>query len=359
MKTPQKNKESNREKIFKNYHQFCGNLTSNSLFLDENVDVDDIFFQTYGCSFEEACDEYQEKQSELIRSCLTEYNYNSEKLIDFINQQKGFSEFLKGYFCRLINESVFLKLDFSIKSIDSDDDNVSGLDVYDVDLKFPENIVQKYPGWKESILKLEKEINTFLLRNFEQYTLPSYPVLDESRGTVFLHGKQIPEEKRKDFVEDNLKDIAAELLRRIVHLPTIYSGKALEPKFYFSIIKNKITLNSFDPDLIQIAKLPKNSSTNLCFILKDKEAYSRYIKKEIKDLCFEKLSELYLSDHKYTIRDVASKMIPLSFLTDDELRKFRSSELSLGEIWAVKSSTNSDYDFHKFLVALDILDEEK
>lgn len=359
MKTTEEVKESARDKIFKQYHQFCWKLTSNSLFLDENVDVDAIFFQTYGCSFEEACNQYQENKSSLIKSCLTEYNYNPEKLIDFINQQKEFSKFLKENIYKLTGESKFLKLEFSIKSIDLDDDNLPGLDIHNLNLEFSEYLVQKYPKWNKSLLKLEKEINTFLLRNFEQYTLPSYPVLDENRGTVFLHGKQIPEEKRKDFVEDNLKDIAAELLRRIVYLPTIYSGKALEPKFYFSIIKNKITLNSFDPDLIQIAKLPKNSSTNLCFILKDKESYSRYIKKEIKDLCFEKLSELYLSDHKYTIRDVVSKMIPLSFLTDDELRKFRSSELSLGEIWAVKSSTNSDYDFHKFLVALDILDEEK
>ena len=361
MKTPQKNKESNRYKIFKNYHQFCGNLTSNSLFLDENVDVDAIFFQTYGCSFKEACDKYQENKSSLIKNYLTEYNYNPEKLIDFINQnqQKEFSEFLKENIYKLTGESEFLKLEFSIKSIDLDDYSLPGLDIHNLNLKFSEYLVQKYPKWNKSLLKLEKEINTFLLRNFEQYTLPSYPILDESLGTVFLHGKQIPEEKRKDFVEDNLKDVAAELLRRIVNLPNIYSIKALEPKFYFSIIKNKITLNSFDPDLIQIAKLPKNSSTDLCFILKDKEAYSRYIKKEIKDLCFEKLSELYLSDHKYTIRDVTSKKIPLSFLTDDELGKFRSSELSLGEIWAVKSSTNSDSDFHKFLESLDILDKEK
>lgn len=359
MKTTEEVKESARDKIFKQYHQFCGKLTSNSLFLDENIDVDTIFLQTYGCSFDEDCDKYQENKSSLIKSYLTEYNYNPENLIDFINQQNGFSEFLRENRYKLINESEFVELEFSIKSIDSDDDNLSGLDIFSANLKFSEHFVRKYHTWEKSLLELEKKINIFLLRNFEQYELPSHPVVDESKGTVFLHGKQIPEEKRKYLVESNLKDFAAELLNRIVNLSNIYSEKMLEPKFYFSIIKNKITLNPFDLDLIQIDKLPKNSATDLCLVLKDKEAYSKYLKNEIKDLCFNRLSKLCLTDNKYTIKDVTSKKIPLSFLTDDELGKFRSSNLSLGEIWAVKSSTNSDYDLHKFLVALDILDKEK
>lgn len=357
MKTTEEAKETTKDKIFKQYHRFCGDLTSNSLFLNENVDVDAIFLQTYGCSVEEACDEYQENKSNLIKSCLTEYNYNPEKLIDFINQQNGFSEFLKENHYRLINESEFVELEFSIKSIDSGDGNLAGLDIFSANLKFSEHFVYKYHAWEKSLLELEKEINIFLLRNFERYTLPSFPIV--SGGTVFLHGKKIPEEKRKYLVESNLKDFVAELLNRIVNLSNIYSGKMLEPKFYFSIIKNKITLNPFDLDLIQIDKLPKNSTTDLCLVLKDKEAYSKYLKNEIKDLCFNRLSKLCLTDHKYTIKDVTSKKVPLSFLTDDELSKSSSSNLSLGEIWAVKSSTDSDADFQRFLVALDILDKEK
>ena len=357
MKTTKKVKESTRDEIFKQYHRFCGHLTSNSLFLDENIDVDTIFLQTYGCSFDEACDKYQENKSSLIKSYLTEYNYNPEKLIDFIHQQNGFSEFLKGNHYRLINESEFVELEFSIKSIDLDDGNLPGLDIFSANLKFSEHFVQKYHAWEKSLLELEKKINIFLLRNFEQYTLPSYSIV--SGGTVYLYGKQIPEDKRKYLVESNLKDIAAELLNRIVKLSDIYSWEMLEPKFYFSIIKNKITLNSFEPDLIQIDKLPKNSTTDLCLVSKDKDAYSKYLKNEIKDMCFNRLSKLCLTDHKYTIKDVTSKKVPLSFLTDDELKKSISSNLSLGEIWAVKSSTDSNAGFQRFLVALDILDKEK
>jgi hypothetical protein len=196
----------------------------------------------------------------------------------------------------------------------------------------------------------KNELVTFLNRRFDNFVLKlALRSVDDQGKTIFEYGKDVPDIIHESIVKNYLIDQLQELMSRVVNCFQSISTLGVPP-VYFSTQKSDLTFDPSDKGLCLVGYLPVDNSVFDAIINNNKLLFQSNIEKW-KDYILEQIKKFLLnsSTKKYTLGDVRSNLIPLSFLSDGEIKDSLTKKMNLRDLSVLKEKSETKEDFHRLM----------
>ena len=348
---------------------FCNKLKNDNNYFSEFIE-ENYFQSMLNKSFEEVVEDLSRKKKEVVDYYKETYGYDPTNLFR-LWEDKNFRVFLRESGIIVGNKLDSYKVStgafrdffsleyFKILDVDSGT-NPSVLDEVKVEAKTGWCLISAISRSSSSNGKFEletfdvfrNELVTFLNRRFDNFVLKlGLRSLDEQGKTIFEYGKDVPDRLHESIVKNYLIDQLKNLMSRVVDCFQLIStlGVGLPP-VYFSTHKSSLTFDPSDKGLCLIGYLPVNSSVLDAVINNDKSLYQSNIE-NWKDYILEQIKKflLFSSSKKYTLGDVRNNLIPLSFLSDGEIKDSLNKKMNLRDLSVLKEKSGNKEDFHRLM----------
>lgn len=196
----------------------------------------------------------------------------------------------------------------------------------------------------------KNELVTFFNRRFDDFVLKvRLRSLDKPGKTIFEYGKDVPGCIRESIVKNYLIYQLQELMSRVVDCFQTISTLGVPP-VYFSTQKSDLTFDPSDKGLCLIGYLSVDTSVFDAVINNDKLLFQSNIEKW-KDYILEQIKKFLLNSgsKKYTLGDVRNNLIPLSFLSDGEIKDSLNKKMNLRDLSVLKEKSENKEDFHRLM----------
>ena len=342
---------------------FCNKLENDNNYFPRFIE-ENYFQSMLNKSFEDVVGELSRNREDVVNYYKETYGYDPTNLFT-LWEDKEFRSFLRRCGVVIGNNldsynvsqgafrGFFTLEHFKILDVNSGT-NPSVLDEVKVEVK---------TGWcligalssngkfrLETFDDFKNELVTFLNRRFDDFVLKvRLRSLDKPGKTIFEYGKDVPEIIHESIVNNYLIDQLQELMSRVVNCFQTVSTLGVPP-VYFSTQKSDLTFDPSDKGLCLIGYLPVNSSVLDAVINNDKSLYQSNID-NWKDYILEQIKKFLLNSgsKKYTLGDVRNNLIPLSFLSDGEIKDSLNKKMNLRDLSVLKEKSGNKEDFHRLM----------
>lgn len=346
---------------------FCNKLENDNNYFSEFIE-ENYFQSMLNKSFEEAVGDLSRNKKEVVDHYKETYGYDPTNLFT-LWEDKNFRVFLResgvivgnnldSYKVSIGAFRDFFSLEyFKILDVDSGT-NPSVLDEVKVEAKTGWCLITAISRSSSSKGKFNletfeffnNELVTFLNRRFDDFVLKvRLRSLDKPGKTIFEYGKDVPGCIHESIVKNYLIDKLQDLMSRVVDCFQLISTLGVPP-VYFSTQKSDLTFDPSDKGLCLIGYLPVNSSVLDAVINNDKSLYQSNID-NWKDYILEQIKKFLLNSgsKKYTLGDVRNNLIPLSFLSDSEIKDSLNKKMNLRDLSVLKEKSGNKEDFHRLM----------
>ena len=246
-----------------------------------------------------------------------------------------------------IHKSIMLG-DFNILNHNSGE-KASGLEIYSVDfsnIEFsPQTPVENFKEFSS----LCYELKIFLNRDFNDFVLRT-PLRSMINGEqAYAYGSEVQIKLHHSIVKDYLTGLVFELINDVLSLVNRIQGK--EKRLFYSISENCLTFDSSKKSLFYVGKLESDYFTKLA-IFENKKEKSFYCKKDSVKKLFS--NAVFKSiDGGFTLSQVKSNLVPLSLLTDEEIRDSLKDFLTIKDLSKIKENTEEKSEFSRLMKILE------
>lgn len=329
--------------------------------LDDNVInefLEKNFYQsTCGFDFDELHERFIEERENLVNKYKDRFDFDINKTIDLFKNHIFYKSILEMGVAKRnfkpvnlrekIHKSIMLG-DFNILNHNSGK-NPSGLKIYSADfskIEFSPNDPSKKLNEFGSLCN---EIKFFINREFKDFVLKS-PLRSMINGEqAYAYGSEVQINLHHSIVKDYLTGLVFELINDVLSLVNRIQGK--EKRLFYSISENCLTFDSSKKSLFYVGKLESDYFTKLA-IFENKKEKSFYCKKDSVKRLFS--NAVFKSiEGGFTLSQVKSNLVPLSLLTDEEIRDSLKDFLTIKDLSKIKENTEEKSEFSRLMKILE------
>lgn len=340
----------------KKLQDFCRQIELDDEIIDKFLEQN--FYQsTCGFAFDELHECFIKERKNLVNKYRDQFDFDINKTIDLFKNHIFYKSILEMDVAKRnhkpvrlrekIHKSIMLG-DFNILSCNSGE-KPSGLEIYSADfsnIEFAPNDPSKN---LTEFSALCSEIKFFLNGEFKDFVLKS-PLRSMINGKqAYAYGLEIPLSLHHSIVKDYLTGLVFELINDVLSLVNRIQGK--EKRLFYSISENCLTFDSSKKSLFFIGKLESDYFTKLAIFENRKEISFNSKKDTIKRLFS---SSVFKSIEKgFTLSQVKSNLVPLSLLTDEEIRDSIKDFLTVKDLSKIKENTDDKSEFSRLMKILE------
>lgn len=340
----------------KKLQDFCRQIELDDKIIDKFLNQN--FYQNV-CrfDFDELCKQFIKERERIVNKYKDQFDFDINHIINLFQNHSFYKsilemDFVEGNvpemsFRKVIYNSIILG-DFKILNHNSGK-NPSGLEIYSVDF----SNIEFSPGSSDKNFKefssLCYELKLFLNRDFKDFVLrtPLRSMIDGK--PAYAYGNKILPNKHYSIVKDYLTRLVLELINDVLCLVNQIQGK--EKRLYYSISENSLTFDSSKKSLFYIGKLESDYFSKLAIFENKKEKSFYYQKDKVKKLFS---SAVFNSiNGGFTLEQVKSNLVPLSLLTDTEIRGSLKSFYKIKDLSRIKENTEEKSEFSRLMRILE------
>ena len=340
----------------KKLQDFCRQIELDDNIIEEFLDKN--FYQSAcGANFDELYERFIKERERLVGKYKDQFNFDINKIIDLFKNHIFYKLILEMDVAKRnykpvnlrekIHKSIMLG-DFNILNHNSGK-NPSGLKIYSADfskIEFSPNDPSKKLNEFGSLCN---EIKVFINREFKDFVLKS-PLRSMINGEqAYAYGSEVQINLHHSIVKNYLTGLVFELINDVLSLVNRIQGK--EKRLFYSISENCLTFDSSKKSLFFIGKLESDYFTKLA-IFENRKEISFYSKKDTIKKLFS--SAVFKSiEGGFTLSQVKSNLVPLSLLTDEEIRDSLKDFLTIKELSRIKENTEEKSEFSRLMKILE------
>lgn len=340
----------------KKLQDFCRQIE-----LDDNIIegfLDKNFYQSVcGANFEELHEHFIKEREMLVNKYKYRFDFDINKTIDLFKNHIFYKSILemdvakRNYKPARLREKIQKSImlgDFKILNRNSGE-KPSGLEIYSVDFSNIEFSPQiPVENFKE-VSSLCYELKIFLNRDFNDFVLRT-PIRSMINGEqAYAYGSEVQICLHHSIVKDYLTGLVFELVNDVLSLVNRIQGKG--KRLFYSISENCLTFDSSKKSLFFIGKLESDYFTKLA-IFENKKEISFHSKKDSIKRLFSR-SVFKSIEEGFTLSQVKSNLIPLSLLTDEEIRDSLKDFLTIKDLSKIKENTEEKSEFSRLMRILE------
>ena len=326
--------------------EFCRQIELNDSIIDEFLDKN--FYQSLcGDEFDELCDCFLKEKGRIVNKYKNQFNFDINGIINLF-QNHTFYKSILGMDFVVIYNSIMLG-DFKILNRNSGE-KPSGLEIYSADFSNIEfSPKSSDENFKEFFSTLCYELKTFLNRDFKDFILrtPLRSMIDGKQA--YLYGSEVQINPHHSIVKDYLAGLVFELINDVLSLINRIQGK--EKRLFYSISENCLTFDSSKKSLFYIGKLESDYLSKLAIFENNKEKSFYYQKDKVKKLFSGAVFNSI--NGGFTLEQVKNNLVPLSLLTDTEIRDSLKSFYKIKDLSRIKENTEDKSEFSRLIKILE------
>lgn len=326
--------------------EFCREIELNDNIIDEFLDKN--FYQSVcGDEFDDLCKQFIKERERVVNKYKDQFDFDINNIINLFRNHSFYKSILGMDFVVIYN-SIMLG-DFKILNRNSGE-KPSGLEIYSADFSNIEfSPKSSDENFKEFFSTLCYELNTFLNRDFKDFILrtPLRSMIDGKR--VYVYGSEVQIDLHHSIVKDYLTRLVFELINDILCLVNRIQGKG--KRLYYSISENCLTFDSSKKSLFYIGKLESDYFSKLAIFENKKEKSFHYQKDKVKKLF--SAAVFNSVEGGFTLEQVKSNLVPLSLLTDTEIRDSLKDFLTIKDLSKIKENTEEKSEFSRLIKILE------
>lgn len=340
----------------KKLQDFCRQIELDDNIIDEFLNKN--FYQSVcGVDFDELREQFVKEKGRIVNKYKDQFGFDINNIINLFQNHSFYKSILemdvaKGNFRATtlrekIHKSIMLS-DFKILNKNSGE-TPSGLEIYSAEFSNIEfSLGCSDENFKE-FSDLCYELKTFLNRDFKDFILRT-PLRSMINGKqAYAYGHKVPLGEHYSIVKDFLTGLVFELINDVLSLVNRIQGK--EKRLFYSISENCLTFDSSKKSLFFIGKLESDYFSKLA-IFENKKEMSFYSKKDTIKKLFS--SAVFKSiEGGFTLSQVKSNLVPLSLLTDEEIRDSLKDFLTIKELSRIKENTEEKSEFSRLIKILE------
>lgn len=340
----------------KKLQDFCRQIE-----LDDNIIegfLDKNFYQSAcGFNFDELYERFIKERERLVGKYKDQFDFDINKTIDLFKNHIFYKLILemdvakRNYKPVMLREKIHKSImlgDFNILNHNSGK-SPSGLKIYSADfskIEFAPNDPSKNLN---EFSALCNEIKVFLNREFKDFVLKS-PLRSMINGEqAYAYGSEVQLNLHHSIVKDYLTGLVFELINDVLSLVNRIQGKG--KRLFYSISENCLTFDSSKKSLFFIGKLESDYFTKLA-IFENKKEISFHSKKDTIKKLFS-LAVFKSIEDGFTLSQVKSNLVPLSLLTDEEIRDSLKDFLTVKDLSKIKENTEEKSEFSRLMKILE------
>lgn len=340
----------------KKLQDFCRQIELDDNIIEEFLDKN--FYQSAcGANFDELYERFHKERERLVSKYKDQFDFDINKTIDLFKNHIFYKLILEMDVAKRnfkpvrlrekIQKSIMLG-DFNILNHNSGK-NTSGLKIYSADfskIEFAPNDPSKNLN---ELSALCNEIKVFINREFKDFVLKS-PLRSMINGEQsYAYGSEVQLNLHHSIVKDYLTGLVFELINDVLSLVNQIQGK--EKRLFYSISENCLTFDSSKKSLFFIGKLESDYFTKLAIFENRKEIsfHSKIdtIKRRFSRSVFKSIEE------GFTLSQVKSNLVPLSILTDEEIRDSLKDFYTIKDLSKIKENTEEKSEFSRLIKILE------
>lgn len=326
--------------------EFYRQIELNNSIIDKFLDKN--FYQNIcGFNFDELCDSFLKEKERIVNKYKNQFDFDINNIIKLF-QNHTFYKSILGMDFVVIYNSIMLG-DFKILNRNSGE-KPSGLEIYSADFSNIEfSPKSSDENFKEFFSTLCYELNTFLNRDFKDFILrtPLRSMIDGKQA--YVYGSEVQIDLHHSIVKDYLTRLVFELINDILCLVNRIQGKG--KRLYYSISENCLTFDSSKKSLFYIGKLESDYFSKLAIFENKKEKSFHYQKDKVKKLF--SAAVFNSVEGGFTLEQVKSNLVPLSLLTDTEIRDSLKDFLTIKDLSKIKENTEEKSEFSRLIKILE------
>lgn len=334
---------------------FCRQIELDDKIIDEFLDKN-FYKSTCGFDFDELHERFIKEREILVNKYRDQFDFDINKTIDLFKNHIFYKSILemdvakrnyKPVSLREIHKSIILG-DFKILNCNSGK-KPSGLKIYSADFSKTEIAPNDHSKKMNEFSDLCDEIKVFLNREFKDFVLKS-PLRSVINGKqAYAYGLEIPLSLHHYIVKDYLTGLVFELINDVLSLVNRIQGK--EKRLFYSISENCLTFDSSKKSIFFIGKLESDYFTKLA-IFENRKEISFHSKRDTIKRLFSR-SVFKSIEEGFTLSQVKSNLVPLSLLTDEEIRDSIKDFLTVKDLSKIKENTEDKSEFSRLMKILE------
>ena len=330
----------------KKLQDFCKQIELEDNIIEEFLDKN--FYQSVcGDDFGELCKQFIKENGQIVNKYKDQFDFDINNIINLFQNHSFYKSILEMDFVVIYN-SIMLG-NFKILNRNSGE-KPSGLEIYSADFSNIEfSPKSSDENFKDFFSTLCYELKTFLNRGFKDFILRS-PLRSMIEGKqAYVYGSEVQINLHHSIVKDYLTRLVFELINDVLSLVNRIQGKG--KRLYYSISENCLTFDSSKKSLFYIGKLESDFFSKLAIFENRKEKSFHHQKDKIKKL----LSAAVFNsvDGGFTLEQVKSNLVPLSLLTDTEIRDSLKDFLTIKDLSKIKENTEEKSEFSRLMKILE------
>lgn len=340
----------------KKLQDFCRQIELDDNIIEEFLDKN--FYQSVcGANFEELHERFIKEREILVNKYKDRFDFDINKTIDLFKNHIFYKSILEMDVAKRnfnpvnlrekIHKSIMLG-DFNILNKNSGK-NPSGLKIYSADFSKNEFVPYNHSKFLKESSSLCNEIKVFLSREFKDFVLKSPLRFMINGEQAYAYGSEVQISLHHSIVKDYLTGLIFELINDVLRLVNRIQGK--EKRLFYSISENCLTFDSSKKSLFYVGKLESDHFTKLA-IFENKKEKSFYCKKDSVKKLFSH-SVFKSIEGGFTLSKVKSNLIPLSLLTDEEIRDSLKDFLTIKDLSKIKENTEEKSEFSRLMRILE------
>lgn len=340
----------------KKLQDFCRQIELDDNIIEEFLDKN-FYQRACGANFDELYERFHKERERLVSKYKDQFDFDINKTIDLFKNHIFYKLILEMDVAKRnfkpvrlrekIQKSIMLG-DFNILNHNSGK-NTSGLKIYSADfskIEFAPNDPSKNLN---ELSALCNEIKVFINREFKDFVLKS-PLRSMINGEqAYAYGSEVQLNLHHSIVKDYLTGLVFELINDVLSLVNQIQGK--EKRLFYSISENCLTFDSSKKSLFFIGKLESDYFTKLAIFENRKEIsfHSKIdtIKRRFSRSVFKSIEE------GFTLSQVKSNLVPLSILTDEEIRDSLKDFYTIKDLSKIKENTGEKSEFSRLIKILE------
>ena len=329
--------------------------------LDDNVInefLDKHFYQSIcGSDFYGLHERFIKEREMLVNKYKYRFDFDINKTIDLFKNHIFYKSILEMDVAKRnfnpvnirekIHKSIMLG-DFNILNHNSGK-NPSGLKIYSADFSKIEFVPDNNSKFLKESSSLCNEIKVFLNREFKDFVLKSPLRFMINGEQAYAYGFEVRISLHHSIVKDYLTGVVFELVNDVLSLVSRIQGKG--KRLFYSISENCLTFDSSKKSLFFIGKLESDYFTKLAIFENKKEISFHSKKDSIKRLFSHSVFKSI--EEGFTLSQVKSNLIPLSLLTDEEIRDSLKDFLTIKDLSKIKENTEEKSEFSRLMRILE------
>lgn len=340
----------------KKLQDFCRQIELDDNIIDEFLNKN--FYQsTCGFNFDDLHERFIKEREIVVNKYKDRFDFDINKTIDLFKNHIFYKSILEMDVAKRnykpvslrqkIQKSIMLG-DFKILNHNSGK-KPSGLKIYSADfskIEFAPNDTSKNLN---EFSALCSEIKGFLNREFKDFVLKC-PIRSMINGEqAYAYGSEVQICLHHSIIKDYLAGLVFELVNDVLSLVNRIQGKG--KRLFYSISENCLTFDSSKKSLFFIGKLESDYFTKLA-IFENKKEKSFYCKKDTIKKLFSR-SVFKSIESGFTLGQVKSNSVPLSLLTDEEIRDSLKDFLTIKDLSKIKENTEEKSEFSRLMKILE------